>query len=442
MQNHGRRKQQKHRRLTLEALEPRMVAAADLAATLVATPLADWVVPGQSLTIAADIANPGDQASAGFRVEYRLSVDAAITSGDLLLGSSEQLALASLGTINLVQAVTVPANVAKGQYFVGVTIVPAGVDENSANDSLAEAGDTDVLLTTLSGTATYNGKAKNVALRSRLVGTPIFDDRPTWIVIHGRNSSPSVDYLVGLASAIDGYTSTDQVLMLDWSAAAASGWIGGSGENYIIPVGAWMASTLTSYGLTPLELNFVGHSWGAYVAAETAERVPVNANGRYRVNSIVALDPAADYPGGSYNPTTPGQVGFKRNAHMSWAFYVSGGSYGSATTAATAHESYLVKGSEHSKVVSAFRNLVQMNYDGRQNAGVTGAVVAQVQLSRLLVPALNTAWIVDRYNNAGSRVASGGTFESVIETASGGIKIKSLRYLSSATSSEVVLALA
>lgn len=430
---------QKPRRLTLEALEPRMVTAADLAATLVTTPLADWVVPGQSLTIAADIANIGDQASAGFRVEYRLSVDAAITSGDLLLGSSNQPALASQGAVNLVQALTVPANTAKGAYFVGVTIVPAGTDESAANNALAEADDTAVLLTTLTGKATYNGNAKNVAIRSRLAGTPIFDDVPTWIVIHGRNSSPSVDYLVGLAAALDGYTPSDQVLMLDWSAAAASGWIGGSGENYIIPVGAWMASTLTSYGLTPNELNLVGHSWGAYIAAETAERVPANVSGLRQVNSIVALDPAADYPGGSYNPNSSGQVNFARNSLLSWALYASGGSYGNATTAKSAHESLVVKGSDHTKLVTVFTDTVRMNYDGRQSSGATSTVVARLQVQRLLAPALSTAWVVNSYNNSGSRVTSGGVFEAVIETATGGIKLKTLKYVALATRTEVVL---
>jgi pimeloyl-ACP methyl ester carboxylesterase len=270
----------------------------------------------------------------------------------------------------------------------------------------------------------YGTSTKSVALRpSQGGGTPIFDDRPTWIVIHGRNSSPSVNYLVGLSAAIDGYSASDQVLVLDWSAAAASGWIGGAGENYIIPVGTWMAEKLTSYGLTPDELNLVGHSWGAYVAAETAERVPPTG-GVSQVNSIVALDPAIDYPGGSYNPTSTDQVNFARNSQISWAFYAYGGSWGSATLAATADEAIVVKGSDHTKLVNVFTDVVSL-------------IVANLQVARLLTPALNTTWALNRYTSSGSKAS--GPFEGVIDAASGGTSLKTFRYVASATLLEVVL---
>jgi pimeloyl-ACP methyl ester carboxylesterase len=330
----------------------------------------------------------------------------------------------------------VPATTAKGVYYVGARIVVD--DANAANNTIAEATTTTVYLTSLTGTVSYGTGSKSVAIRPYLGGgTPIFDDRPTWIVIHGRNSSPSVSYLAGLSSAIDGFSTTDQVLVLDWSAAAASGWIGGAGENYIIPVGTWMAGKLSSYGLAPDELNLVGHSWGAYVAAETAERVPAPAGTTPQVNSIVALDPAADYPGGSYNPTSAGQVNFARNSRISWAFYATGGLYGSATTAATAHESIVVKGSDHTKLVNVFTDVVRMNYDGRQTGGNTLAIVSNLKLDRLLAPAQNTAWVFNSYTSSGSK--SSGPFEAVIEAMSGGTTLRTFRYVGSITKQEVVL---
>lgn len=426
----------KRRRLVLEPLENRLPTAADLFAALVATPTSDWAAAGQALAVSAQVQNIGDASAGSYQVEYRLSADNVITTADPLLGTSAQVGLAAGATADLSQSVTVPAATAKGVYYIGVRIV--FTDANAANNTVAEAATTAVYLTSLTGTVTYGSSTKSVAIRPyQGGGTPIYDDRPTWIVIHGRNSSPSASYLAGLSAAIDGYSASDQVLVLDWSAAAASGFIGGAGENYIIPVGAWMASKLTSYGLTPDELNLVGHSWGAYVAAETAERVPGPVGTTPQVNSIVALDPAADYPGGSYNPTSAGQVNFARNSAISWAFYANGGLYGTATTAATADEAIVVRNSDHTKLVNVFTDVVRMNYDGRQNSGTTASIVANLPLQRLLSPALNSAWVLNSYTSSGSK--SSGPFEAVIDAASGGTSLKSFRYVASATLQEVVL---
>jgi pimeloyl-ACP methyl ester carboxylesterase len=403
---------------------------------MVTTPASYWAAAGQSLAVSAQVQNIGDAPSGAYTVEYRLSTDNVITTADPLLATSQQTALAAGATANLSRSVTVPAATAKGVYYVGIRLVAS--DANAANNTAVDAATTAVYLTSLTGTVTYGGSTKSVAIRPHQGGgTPIFDDRPTWIVIHGRNSSPGVSYLAGLSAAIDGYSAADQLLVLDWSAAAASGWIGGAGENYIIPVGTWMAGKLASYGLTPDELNLVGHSWGAYVAAETAERVPAPVGTTPQVNSIVALDPAADYPGGSYNPTSSGQINFARNAKISWALFATGGAYGSATTAATAHESIVVKGSDHTKLVNVFTDVVRMNYDGRQNAGNTSSIVANLKLQRILAPAQNTTWVLNRYTSSGSRGT--GPFEAVIDAASGGTSLKTFRYVASASQQEVVL---
>ena len=424
------------RRLLLEPLESRLPTAADLFAAFVTTPASDWAAAGQALAVSAQVQNVGDASASTFTVEYRLSTDNVITTADPLLASSMQFGLAAGATANLAQSVTVPAATAKGVYYVGVRLV--FTDATPANNTAAEATATAVYLTSLTGTVTYGGSSKSVAIRSyQGGGTPIFDDRPTWIVIHGRNSSPSVNYLAGLSAAIDGYSPGDQVLVLDWSAAAASGWIGGAGENYIIPVGTWMAGKLSSYGLTPDELNLVGHSWGAYVAAETAERVPAQVGATPQVNSIVALDPAADYPGGSYNPTSAGQVNFARNSAISWAFYANGGLYGTAATAATADESIVVRNSDHTKLVNVFTDVVRMNFDGRQNGGNTGLIVSHLKLQRLLSPAQSTAWALNSYTSSGSKAS--GPFEGVIDAATGGTSLKTFRYVASSNLQEVLL---
>ena len=155
----------------------------------------------------------------------------------------------------LSQSVTVPSGTAKGVYYVGLSIVAdsPGSDTNLGNNALAEATITPIYLTSLTGTVTYGSSTKSVAIRSTYLGgsTPIFDDRATWIVIHGRNSSPSVNTWPVFPRPSTDIRDQNQVLMVDWSAAAASGLFGGSGENYIIPVSFWMAAKLSSVRTGP-----------------------------------------------------------------------------------------------------------------------------------------------------------------------------------------------
>jgi pimeloyl-ACP methyl ester carboxylesterase len=222
---------------------------------------------------------------------------------------------------------------------------------------------------------------------------------------------------------LDGYRSTDQLLVLDWSAAASSGLIGGAGENYIIPVATWAATALGTYGLSSAELNLAGHSWGAYVATELAERMPAieGASGGL-VNTILALDPAADYPGGSYNPTATNEVNFSRNSNFSWAFFATGGTYGSAATAKTADEAFVITGSDHSKLVNVVANLISISYTSPSNP-----VASLFTLDRLLSWQINSLWRANAYDSSGKR-SSTGTFEAVIGTTNTGVAVASLRY--------------
>jgi pimeloyl-ACP methyl ester carboxylesterase len=377
------------------------------------------------------VANHGATGSGSYKLEYRLSADQSITTADPLLATTSHFSLAAGATLNVSKSVSIPAATAKGSYYVGVRIVPGAADAIAANNAKAEAVATPVYWATLSGKAEYNGDARNVSIRSHLGGkTPIFDDRPTWIVVHGHYSSPSTSYIDALAEALDGYRSTDQVLVLDWSGPAALS--ASRSENYFIPIGTWAAGALGAYGLAPAELNLVGHSWGAYVAAETAERVP-----GAKVNSIVALDPGIDAAGG-YNPTAAGQVNFARNASMSWSFYAPEGLRGTPVTARTAHEAFVVTGANHFGLVRVFTDLVRMNYDGRQSAGATAKVAAQFKLSRLLAPARNTAWVINSYDPSGRRT-TGGAFEAVIGANALATGVKTLRYVASATQAEIVV---
>jgi pimeloyl-ACP methyl ester carboxylesterase len=306
---------------------------------------------------------------------------------------------------------------------------------NSAYDPTTGAGDSSgstgaysliVSPIALVGQVANNGVAKTVSIRPFGGGTtPIYTDRTTWIVIHGMNGSPGSssdrNSIYGLSGVIDGYAVGDQVLVLDWSSAAVSsaGGAGGEGEDYITPVGRWAASALAAYGLPGWRLNLVGHSWGAYVAAEMAE-------GFGEVNSIVALDPAANHPMGNYNPEWPGEVDFARNSRFSWAFFESGTDpWGSTITPLRADESFVVRGSSHTAIVGAFANLLSLGPDN--NIG------SRFRLEWLLNDWASTSWSPNRYDNAGNRSDYGGWYEAVLAADSTGEAVRSLRYFDGQT---------
>src|SRR3981189_563853 len=74
--------------------------------------------------------------------------------------------------------------------------------------------------TVLSGTIVDGGARFAVSIQTT-DGTPIDPSRPTWLIIHGWNSSPAV--FADLVSAIHNQRPTDQILVLDCNPAANTG---------------------------------------------------------------------------------------------------------------------------------------------------------------------------------------------------------------------------
>ena len=164
---------------------------------------------------------------------------------------------------------------------------------------------------------------------------PINTNQRTWIVTHGWNSSRMEGNIFAVASALSQARPGDQVLTLDWSAAADTGILNPfSAEDSIVPVAQWAASALVRYGLSGTNINLVGHSFGSYVSDEIAQRLPGG------VNTIVTLDPAADVLGG-YDPDSNDEVNFARDSFFSWSFH-SSTLAGNEYTPTTADESFVV----------------------------------------------------------------------------------------------------
>lgn len=412
---------QRRRRWSIETLEPRLPFAAQLDAVQVDL-LGEHVVPGQTALVASAVANRGLDASDNYAVQWRLSRDAVIDATDLLLGESTRPSVAAGATDEWTTTVIIPNSAVHADYYVGMILI----DQNVATDTTVDAQQVSVDAAALRGQVSYQGRTRNVSIVPRQGGlTPIRDDVVTWVVIHGRNSSPQAASLSALATSLDVVQPDDQVLWLDWSDAAASGSLGGAGENYIKPVATWAAAALRDYGFTSSQLNLVGHSWGAYVAAELAERFPSPTSAVGQVHTIVAIDPAADYPGGSYNPLAKGEVAFARNSEYSWAFYATGGSFGSPKTASTADESFVITGSDHSKAVNVVASVIS---DATAASPGSNSLGGQLSLQRLLVTqTFPSTWRADRYDSRGRRVTAG-SFEGVIATTSRGTMAFSLRY--------------
>ncbi len=86
-----------------------------------------WTKSGTTLTVSSTAKNEGPVATSGsFRIDFYLSTDATITTGDRLIGSRIVSASLACGSTNAAKtAITIPATVPAGAYRVGA-IVDAG----------------------------------------------------------------------------------------------------------------------------------------------------------------------------------------------------------------------------------------------------------------------------------------------------------------------------
>src|SRR5882757_4767489 len=278
----------------------------------------------------------------------------------------------------------------------------------------------------LSGTIVDGGAQFAVSIQTT-DGTPIDPSRPTWLIIHGWNSSPAV--FADLVSAIHNQRPTDQILVLDWHTAANTGAFDPFDAEKRIPlVATWAATALKTAGFSGANLNEIGHSFGAYVAGEIAEQIPGG------VNTIVALDPAIDVSG-NYNPEGAGGVQFAQYSQYSWAFHdsdpanfgISDG-FGSPNTPVTADEAFDVANSNHSQIRDLFTYF--LNHP-------TDPVGQYFTLQRLLDHQAG-AWSPNQYNASGAPSAGGG-YEAVITATSSGVVPQSIAYTNPASSISVAI---
>ena len=300
-------------------------------------------------------------------------------------------------------------------------------------------------------------RISGTAPRSGYTPTPVFIQRypagttalidpnlRTWILIHGRTDSstaPWVSGTTGLAAAIAGIYPNDQILLLDWTDAAAdTDFPSFSAEDWIKPVAAWAAGRLVEYGFAGSDLNLIGHSWGGSMTAEIAELIPyIRGHTVNFVNSIVALDPARDGTG-SFNPDDPTadngtpEIDFARNSRFSWAFHSS--ELGSGVTPPTAHEAFGVNTGggpidAHDWAHDVFIDMVK-NANQVSQRFTLARLLDQSTGSRTLGP-----WDPDRYSVAFGIDPLVGGYEGVLTTTVGGQTPYSLTYYDKTTGLQV-----
>ncbi|MCU0569606.1 MAG: LysM peptidoglycan-binding domain-containing protein [Oculatellaceae cyanobacterium Prado106] len=170
---------------------------------------------------------------------------------------------------------------------------------------------------------------ENRSGKLRRIGDNKIENKPTWIVIHGMDSSPSGE-IDNLAKAIDEYRRDDQlqVLTLDWSQAAKSNVIPAIGGSWIPAVANFVVETLKSWNIPSSSVSVAGHSLGAFVGYEIAKQFG-------GIDKLVALDPATTTLWGYSGDDT---ANFSQYSKWSWGFYSS--LLGDEERTRTAHESF------------------------------------------------------------------------------------------------------
>jgi pimeloyl-ACP methyl ester carboxylesterase len=199
-------------------------------------------------------------------------------------------------------------------------------------------------------------------------GQPIDPTKNTWLIIHGWNSSRSEPKIKKLVDAVIATRPEDQVISLDWSSMAETGYFNifdiiftadvksavRAAAKGISPTGKWAAAILKHYGFRAEKINIIGHSFGCYVADQVADNYQPE-----KLRSIVALDPAANAVPEVFNPVS--EVSFLANFIWSWVFHSS--DLGNDFVPSFASESFVVRTginliSAHSVVVDFFSDVL------------------------------------------------------------------------------------
>jgi pimeloyl-ACP methyl ester carboxylesterase len=213
-----------------------------------------------------------------------------------------------------------------------------------------------------------NGGVDRHAAFNVIQGPDFVQDKETWFVIHGWNGEAA--NFGDLASAIEEYDGIKnggdiQVITVDWSGARTGIALTGA-ASWIDSIGETIKRQVISWGISPSRVNIAGHSLGAYVAYEAAERLG-------GINKLVAMNPASTTLAG-YDTK---QVNFSQYSNWSWAFWQNNLTDSGAATL-TADESFIISlpwynpGSSNPDAGHGSAKLVWTNWLRNKNGALSG----------------------------------------------------------------------
>lgn len=94
---------------------------------------------GSALSVQTAVSNLGSSPTGNYKVNYYLSTSSAVATSDLLLKSVTRASIAAGGSQNWTEQLTLPANLAPGDFFIGVIVDPADAihETDESNNLLA-----------------------------------------------------------------------------------------------------------------------------------------------------------------------------------------------------------------------------------------------------------------------------------------------------------------
>lgn len=259
-----------------------------------------------------------------------------------------------------------------GIYFVNVF---AGVKNARTNFTLRLQADQNWFYA-------YRGSQREpIALLPADGSTRAIDpSRETWIVIHGMRATPDMYSIPRLAAAIDRISKSDQVLVLDWSSAAASFSLSIT-YGWSQSIGLAAAQLLSRWGIPGARVNLVGQSMGGYICDTLAANVPGG------VDRIIALDPATD----------PADTNMNYANHSQSSLALIGSSLSTPASAATADEAFRVNvgaynsTDAHLAVADLFASMVISNNSARPDR------ISRLFSATQIDPNATHPWTTDAY---------------------------------------------
>src|SRR4051812_43314058 len=142
--------------------------------------------------------------------------------------------------------------------------------------------------------------------------------RDTWIVIHGLAGTKDDVPMKDLAKAVDGMSSRDQVLVVDWRELAKPVVDQQLQQSMAEQAAAQLVALVRRGGLPASRINLIGYSMGAFVA----ERAATGLQATGGVNRLVALDPAALWSRlNRHHHAAPAAVNLAANSNYAIAFH-------------------------------------------------------------------------------------------------------------------------